>query len=70
LADESQEIFKGKIVEIFQKVRKFFRNRGKSETGGKCIMVSGGIDAPADSIVTRNQHYDVITIDIRLRPSK
>jgi len=25
----------------------FFENRGKSETGGKCIIASGGMDAPA-----------------------
>jgi len=31
----------------FQKNLKIFRKqRGKSETGGKCIMVSGGMDAP------------------------
>jgi len=33
---------KGKISEIFQKVKNFFQNRGKSETGGKCIMASEG----------------------------
>ena len=33
---------KGKIVKNSSKVRKNFGNRGKSETGGKCIMVSGG----------------------------
>jgi len=25
---------------------KFFENRGKSETGGKCIIDSGGMDTP------------------------
>jgi|SRR6218665_1474328 len=41
---ENPEIFreKGKIFEIFKKVRKFSENRGKSETEGKCIMASGG----------------------------
>jgi len=38
------EIFlgKGKIGKIFHGVRIFFENRGKSETGGKCIIASGG----------------------------
>ena len=38
---------RGTIVKIFLRVRKFFENRGKSETGG---MHHGlrGMDAPAD----------------------
>jgi len=45
LADENQNFSaKGRI---FHRVKKNFKNRGKSETGGKCIMVSGGMDAPA-----------------------
>ena len=37
---------KGKMLAIFHRVIKFSENRGTSETGGKCIMVSGGMDAP------------------------
>jgi len=37
---------KGKIWEIFHGVRIFLENRGKSETGGKCIIASGEMDAP------------------------
>jgi len=37
---------KGKIVKIFLRVQIFLENRGKSETEGKSIMVSGGMDAP------------------------
>jgi len=33
---------KGKIGNIFLGVWKFVGNRGKSETGGKCIIASGG----------------------------
>ena len=47
-ADENQEIFREKV-----KLRKFSlesenfsKIRGKYETGGKCMMVSGGMDAP------------------------
>ena len=42
---------KGKMLKIFYRVWTFFENRGKSETGGKCIMVSGGMDAPGINIV-------------------
>jgi len=38
---------KGKIVKKFQKVRKFFWNRGEIwNRGGKCIMVSKGDGCP------------------------
>jgi len=37
---------KGKICEIFHGIRKFFGNRGGSETEGKCIIALGGMDAP------------------------
>jgi len=36
---------KGKILTIFHRVWEFFENRGKSETGGKYIMASEGMDA-------------------------
>ena len=37
---------KGNIFGIFHRVRKFVENRGKSETGGKCIMAIGGDGRP------------------------
>ena len=48
LADESQEIVreKVKLLKIFRKSENFSEIGGKSETGGECIMVSGGLDAP------------------------
>ena len=49
--DENQEIFKffgkSKIFKIFVRVRQFFENRGKSETGMENASWSqGGMDAP------------------------
>jgi len=32
---------------MFRKSENFSEIGGKSETGGKCIMVLGGMDAPA-----------------------
>src|SRR6218665_2528719 len=49
---------KGKIQEIFHRVLKFFENRGKSETEGKCIIVSGGMDAP-DGVTTKGSRQKV-----------
>ena len=37
---------KVKIVKKFRKSENFSEIGGKSETGGKCIMVSEGMDAP------------------------
>src|SRR6218665_1893830 len=47
LADENPKIFRETAT--FRKMFKFFlENRGgKSETGRKCIMASGGMDTPA-----------------------
>ena len=53
LADENQEIFREKV-----KLRKFSTESenfskiggGNLKQGGKCIMVSGGMDAPARMI--------------------
>src|SRR6218665_134885 len=44
LSDESQEIFreKVKLLKFFRKSETFSEIGGKSETGGKCIMVSEG----------------------------
>jgi len=50
LADENREIFREKVKflkfstesEIFSKIG------GKYETEGKCIMASGGMDAPGN----------------------
>src|SRR6218665_219781 len=49
LADENQEIFPEKVtfIKFSSEPENFSKIGGKSETGGKCIMVSGGIDAPA-----------------------
>jgi len=41
LSYENREIFGEKL-----KLGKLFRNRGKSETEGKCIIASEGMDAP------------------------
>ena len=50
MADENQEIFPGKSqIANFLQNPKIFEIRVKSETGGKCIMVSGGMDAPGCS---------------------
>ena len=61
LADENQEICRKKV-----KLRKFssesenFSNiGGKSETEGKCIMVSEGMDAPALTDI-RYDYYDLL----------
>jgi len=50
LADENQEISQEKVkfLEFFSESENFSKIGGKSEIGGKCIMVSGGMDAPAD----------------------
>ena len=42
---------KGKMFEIFQKVPKFFENRGKSETEGKMHHGLRGMDAPEDELL-------------------
>jgi len=44
LADENGKNFceKVKLGKFSSESAKFFGNRGKSETGGKCIIVSGG----------------------------
>jgi len=44
LADENQEIFleKVKLRKFSTESEKFLKIGGKSETGGKCIIVSGG----------------------------
>src|SRR6218665_1220443 len=40
---------KGKISQTFHRVKNIFENKRKeSETGGKCIMASGGMDAPGN----------------------
>ena len=46
-ADENQEICleKVKFLEFSSEFEHFSKIGGKSETGGKCIMVSGGMDA-------------------------
>jgi len=39
---------RGKILEISKRILQFFENRGEIwNRGGKCIMVSEGMDAPA-----------------------
>ena len=48
LADESQEIFREKL-KFFRKSENFSEIGGKSETEGKCIMVSGRMNAPDDN---------------------
>jgi len=49
LADESQEIFreKVKLSKFVRKSENFSEMGGNLKQGGKCIMVSGGMDAPA-----------------------
>src|SRR6218665_2571991 len=56
LAAESQEIFreKVKLLKFFRKSENFSEIGGNLKQGGKCIMVSGGMDAPAQ----RNQEMD------------
>ena len=58
MADESQEIFREKVKFklFFRKSEIFSEIGGKSETGVKCIMVSGGMDAPV-------YKYIYITLD-------
>ena len=52
---------KEKIFEIFQKVKKFVENREKSETGGKCIMASEGMDAPGlKTVLFANPSTDAV----------
>src|SRR6218665_1954826 len=48
LADENRKFFlgKGEIGEIFHGVRIFFGNKGNPKQRGKCIIASGGMDAP------------------------
>jgi len=50
LADENRKILseKVKLGRFSMKSKFFFGNRGKSETGGKCIIASEGMDAPAE----------------------
>ena len=46
-ADENQEIFREKVkFKNFSSKFENFSKMGESETGGKCIMVSEGMDAP------------------------
>jgi len=55
LADENRKILgeKVKLGEIFRGVRKIFRKqRGKSETEGKCI-ITRGMDAPGRICIAR-----------------
>src|SRR6218665_1970217 len=51
LADEKSRNFSGK-GKIFDRVRKFFENRGNLKQGGKCIVASGGMDAPGWAGIT------------------
>src|SRR6218665_3554724 len=49
LADENGKFFREKVkcYKFSKESKKNSKTGGKSETGGKCIMVSGGMDAPA-----------------------
>ena len=49
-ADENRTFFREGIS---KRILKCFENREKSETEGKCIMVSEGMDAPAGECLTR-----------------
>ena len=47
MTDENGEMFLEKVkFYTFSKVRTFLKIWGKSETEGKCIMASEGMDAP------------------------
>jgi len=50
--DESQEICreKVKLLKIFRNSENFSEIGGKSETGWKCIMAAGGMDAPGQNV--------------------
>ena len=49
LADKNRKILlgKGQIGNVFHGVSNFFKTGWNSETGGKCIIASWGMDAPA-----------------------
>jgi len=56
LADENGKFFreKGNFLTFSRKSKKNLKIGGKSETGGKCIMASEGMDAPGCSAVHMN----------------
>src|SRR6218665_4137657 len=49
IGDETLKKFFGKVQKLFRKSKNFSEIVGESETEGKCIMVSGGMDAPVDT---------------------
>ena len=51
LVDEKRKFFREKVTfyKFSKESENFSKTGGKSETEGKCIMVSGGMDAPGSS---------------------